>query len=176
MSLDSPTDYRLTKLSGVETYKIRRADGPTGLDQLFGRLTGGVAGAPVTLSVKGRTLAVPHATMGVALFHFDELCRRPLGASDYLAIAERFHTVLISAVPVMTEEQRNEAKRFITLVDTFYDRGVKLLLEAAAEPQGLYLGTDGSVAFEFQRTVSRLMEMRSVDYLARHHGRGAART
>ncbi len=176
MSLASPTDYRLTKLSGVETYMIRQPDAPTGLDRLFERLTGGVAGAPATLTVKGRTLTVPLAAMGVACFHFDDLCRRPLGASDYLAIAERFHTVLISDVPVMDESQRNEAKRFITLVDTLYDRGVKLLLEAAAEPTGLYLGTDGSVAFEFQRTVSRLMEMRSIDYLARHHGRGAANT
>ncbi|MFN8830804.1 MAG: cell division protein ZapE [Labrys sp. (in: a-proteobacteria)] len=174
LSLASPTDYRLTKLSGVETYVVRDPDDASGLGALFERLTGGVAGTPIALPVKGRTVAVPAAAMGVAWFHFDDLCRKPLGASDYLAIAERFHTVLIAGVPVMDEAERNEAKRFITLVDTLYDRGVKLLVEAAAEPGGLYRGTDGSVAFEFQRTVSRLTEMRSVDYLARRHGRGVA--
>jgi cell division protein ZapE len=107
----------------------------------------------------------------VARFRFADLCEKPLGAADYLAMAERFHTVFIDAIPVMDYDRRDEAKRFITLIDTLYDRHVKVIASAAAEPPHLYLAKEGREAFEFERTVSRLIEMRSYDYLAMPHGR-----
>ena len=95
----------------------------------------------------------------------------PLGSADYLEIADKFHTVLIDRIPVMGASERNEAKRFINLVDTLYDMRVKLVVSAAAEPEALFAGADGAEAFEFARTASRLVEMRSADYLALPHGR-----
>jgi cell division protein ZapE len=114
---------------------------------------------------------VPRAAMGVARFTFHELCEQPLAAADYLKLAHAFHTLIIDRVPVMGEEQRNEAKRFIILIDTLYDNSVKLLASAQAEPDALYLGRDGFEAQEFKRTASRLIEMRSQAYLALPHGR-----
>jgi cell division protein ZapE len=96
-----------------------------------------------------------------------------LGAVDYLRIAHEFHTIVIDRVPVMDDADRNEAKRFITLIDTLYDAGVKLLASAAAKPAALYLGTNGYEASEFKRTASRLIEMGSTEYLALPHGRRA---
>ena len=116
----------------------------------------------------GRTLHVPKSLKGVAVFSFKRLCGEPRGASDYLAIARRFHTVIIVGIPVMTPDMRNEAARFVTLIDALYEHKVKLLAAADAEPEGLYPSGDGS--FEFQRTVSRLEEMRSAEYLAQGHG------
>jgi cell division protein ZapE len=116
-------------------------------------------------------LRVPRATMGVARFTFHELCEQPLGAIDYLRIAHEFHTIILDGVPVMTYATRNEAKRFIALVDTFYDSGVKLLASAAAEPHALYQACEGYEAGEFKRTASRLVEMGSIEYLARPRGR-----
>jgi cell division protein ZapE len=113
---------------------------------------------------------VPEAAANVARFSFAELCQRPLAAVDYLVIAERFHTLLIDAIPVLSQYQRNEAKRFIILIDALYDQHVKVIVSAEAEPPGLYLGRDGREAFEFKRTASRLIEMRSHDYLALPHG------
>ena len=114
---------------------------------------------------------MPQAAGGVARFDFDGLCRRPLGSADYLEIADKFHTVLIDRIPVMGSSERNEARRFITLVDALYDMRVKLVVSAAAEPEGLLAGADGAEAFEFARAASRLFEMRSADYLALPHGR-----
>ena len=116
----------------------------------------------------GRTLHVPKSLKGVAVFSFKRLCGEPRGAADYLAIARRYHTVIIVGIPVMTREMRNEAARFVTLIDALYEHKVKLLAAADAEPEGLYPSGDGS--FEFQRTVSRLEEMRSAEYLAEGHG------
>jgi len=116
----------------------------------------------------GRTLHVPKSLKGVAVFSFKRLCGEPRGAADYLAIARRFHTVIIVGIPAMTAEMRNEAARFVTLIDALYEHKVKLLASADAEPEGLYPAGDGS--FEFQRTVSRLEEMRSAEYLAEGHG------
>ena len=127
-------------------------------------------GAPVTLDVLGHAVHVPQACANVARFAFDDLCRLPLGPADFLALARRFHTVVVDAIPVIGADQRDEAKRFITLIDTFYDMHVKLLASAEAEPADLYLGTGGFVAFEFKRTVSRLIEMRSMEYLALPQG------
>jgi cell division protein ZapE len=114
--------------------------------------------------------------MGVARFRFDEICGQPLGASDYLRIAHEFHTLVIDHIPVMGFPQRNEAKRFIILIDTLYDHAVKLVASAEAEPDDLYTGREGYEALEFKRTASRLIEMRSEPYLALPHGRRAATT
>jgi cell division protein ZapE len=116
----------------------------------------------------GRTLHVPKSLKGVAVFSFKRLCGEPRGAADYLAIAQRYHTVIIVGIPVMGPDRRNEAARFATLIDELYEHKVKLLAAADAEPEGLYPRGDGS--FEFQRTVSRLEEMRSAEYLAEGHG------
>jgi cell division protein ZapE len=116
----------------------------------------------------GRTLHVPKSLKGVAVFSFKRLCGEPRGAADYLAIARRFHTVIIVGIPVMGPEQRNEAARFVTLIDALYDHRVKLLAAADAEPADLYPSGDGR--FEFGRTASRLEEMQSADYLAEGHG------
>ena len=113
---------------------------------------------------------VPKSLKGVGVFSFKRLCGEARGAPDYLAIARHFHTVIIVGVPVMGLELRNEAARFKILVDARYEHKVKLLATAAADPAGLYPSGDG--AFEFERTVSRLMEMQSRDYLALGHGEG----
>ncbi|WP_342150802.1 cell division protein ZapE [Methylorubrum sp. SB2] len=175
LRLDSRTDFRLEKLGGASVYHVP-ADASAGraLDAAFKALTGKAKGNPSTVRVKGRTVAVPEEAGGVARFSFDDLCRKPLGASDYMALAVTFHTLIVSGIPVMGEAERNEAKRFITLVDTLYDAKVKLVASAAAEPPGLYTATDGREAFEFERTVSRLIEMRSETYLAEAHGHGVS--
>jgi cell division protein ZapE len=116
----------------------------------------------------GRTLHVPKSLKGVAVVSFKRLCGEPRGAADYLAIARRYHTVIIVGIPMMGREMRNEAARFVTLIDALYEHKVKLLAAADAEPKGLYPAGDGS--FEFQRTVSRLEEMKSAEYLAQGHG------
>jgi len=141
------------------------------LDSAWRRLTGGQQVHAVELPVKGHLLRVPCAAMGAARFSFHDLCEQPLGAIDYLRIAHEFHTVVIDRVPVMTYADRNEAKRFIALIDTLYDAGVKLLASAAAEPTALYQASEGYEAGEFKRTASRLIEMGSTEYLALPHGR-----
>ena len=114
---------------------------------------------------------MPKAARGAARFGFHELCEAALGPADYLAIAESFHTVIVDGVPRMDEASRNEARRFITLIDTLYDNRVKLLASAAAEPEALWTGSEGYESFAFARTASRLFEMRSADYMALPHGR-----
>lgn len=173
LRLDSRTDFRLEKLGGASVYHVPAdAQAADALARAFQGLTGKTRGKPATIRVKGRDVAVPEETGGVARFHFADLCVQPLGASDYMALARAFHTVILSDIPVMGEANRNEAKRFITLVDTLYDAHVKLLASAAAEPPSLYTATEGREAFEFDRTVSRLIEMRSSEYLALPHGAG----
>src|SRR6478735_5783718 len=119
----------------------------------------------------GRILHVPKSLKGVAVFSFKRLCGAARGAADYLAIAQRFHTVIIVGIPVLTREMRNEAARFVTLIDALYEHRVKLLAAADAEPADLYPAGDGR--FEFERTVSRLEEMQSADYLEEGHGLAA---
>lgn len=164
LHLDSATDYRLDRIKGLPTYYTPlgpQAD--AALDDAFEKLTDSTHGEPMTLSLKSRAVEVPEARHGVARFSFADLCARPLGAADYLKIAQCFHTVIIRDVPVMGPERRNEAKRFVTLIDALYEAKVKLILSADAPPLSLYEQGDG--AFEFERTVSRLMEMQSADYI-----------
>jgi cell division protein ZapE len=175
VEINGPTDYRLDRLEGVDVWHVPNGPEATAeLAQAFFQLTD----YPVEDRAKvpteelavggGRTLHVPKSLKGVAVFSFKRLCGEARGAADYLAIAQRFHTVIIVGIPVMTKAMRNEAARFVTLIDALYEHKVKLLAAADAEPEGLYLAGDGS--FEFQRTVSRLEEMRSADYLAEGHG------
>jgi cell division protein ZapE len=170
--LDARTDYRLEKLSGSPVYHVPADAAAKGaLDRAWALLTGGAPARPALIPVGSRRIEAPAAAGGVARFGFQDLCGQPLGARDYLALARSFHTLILDDVPVMTAAQRNEAKRFITLIDILYEHHVKLVASAAAEPQVLYPVTEGREAFEFERTKSRLVEMRSAAYLSAPHGR-----
>jgi cell division protein ZapE len=175
VKLDSRTDFRLEKLGGLPVY-LTPADDAThaALTKLFKALTGVEKGKPVSLPLLGREILVPQAAAHVARFDYADLCKRPLGAADFLTIAENFQTLVIDNIPILHSEDRNEAKRFITLIDALYDQRVKLLASAAAEPQELYRAAEGREAFEFDRTASRLIEMRSTEYLSLAHGHGDA--
>jgi len=175
MSLNGPTDYRRDRLGNAKLWHVPNgAEATQALSGAFFRLTDyppeDRAHVPSEeLVVHGsRTLHVPKSLKGVAVFSFKRLCAEARGASDYLAIARHFHTVIIVGIPVLGPEQRNEAARFVTLIDALYEYKVKLLASADADPERLYPKGDG--AFEFERTVSRLLEMQSDDYLARGHG------
>ena len=175
VEVNGPTDYRLERLTGVEVWHVPNGrEATAALSRAFFQLTD----YPVEDREKvpseeldvggGRTLHVPKSLKGVAVFSFKRLCGEPRGAADYLAIARRYHTVIIVGIPAMGPEMRNEAARFVTLIDALYEHKVKLLAAADAEPQALYPNGDGN--FEFQRTASRLEEMRSAEYLAQGHG------
>ncbi len=177
VQLSARADFRLEKLVSVKVWHVPAdATADRALDEAWRRLALGHAGAPLELVVKGHPVLVPRAVMGVARFAFAELCERPLGAIDYLRLAREFHALVLDHVPVMDYAQRNEAKRFIALIDTLYDNAVKLVASAAAEPFDLYRADDGYEALEFRRTASRLIEMGSQEYLALPHGRRAAVT
>lgn len=167
VALDAQKDYRLDKLAGATLY-FTPADSAAkaGLDAHWARLTGGHPGKPQVLEFKGRKLVVPLASMGVARFSFSELCEQPLGSLDYLHIAHAFHTLLVDGVPKLGPERRDSARRFINLVDTLYDNRICLIASAEAEPEGLHRAGPGAELFE--RTASRLIEMRSEGYLAKH--------
>ena len=170
--LEAPKDFRLEKLSGQPVWYVPAdEDAEVALDMSWQRLTGTLEGEPCDIHIKGRVIRVSEAAKGVARFTFHQLCEQPLGASDYLRIAREFHTIILDNIPVMDFPQRNAAKRFIALIDTLYDNGVKLVASAAAEPTSLYLATEGYEANEFKRTASRLIEMRSEEYLAQPHGK-----
>lgn len=164
--LASDRDYRLERLTEAPVW-YAASDGSHPLDQAFERLTLGAAPQSCMLTVKGRKLPVTREAAGVARFTFNELCARPLWAEDYRAVAAMFHTILLEDVPILSPAKRNEAARFVTLIDTLYEAKVKLVASAEAEPEQLYPAGDGS--FEFQRTASRLHEMRSVEYMAEAH-------
>jgi cell division protein ZapE len=175
LSLNGPTDYRLERLGGMPVwYTPNGPEASAAVSEAFFRLTDyppeDKAHVPVAdIAVPGgRTLHVPKSLKGVAVFSFKRLCAEARGAADYLAIARNYHTVIIVGIPLLTPEKRNEAARFKVLIDALYEHKVKLLATAEAEPENLY--PDGDGAFEFERTVSRLMEMRSQDYLAAGHG------
>jgi len=166
--LDAGIDYRLDRLKTMEVFLTPAdAEADRRLERDFKSLSTGFSPCPVTLQVQGRKIDIPLAAEGVAMVSFKDLCERPLGAADYLAIAECFHTLLLRGIPRLGPEKRNEAKRFVTLIDALYEAKVNLICSAEAPAEALYIEGDG--AFEFQRTVSRLMEMRSADYMALPH-------
>jgi cell division protein ZapE len=175
LPLNGPLDYRLHRLAGIGTWHTPL--GPQATEQVrevFFRLTdyppedaAHVPSADLDLG-GGRTLHVPKSLKGVAVFSFKRLCGEPRGAADYLAIAHAYHTVIVVGIPVMGPENRDQAARFVTLIDSLYENNVKLFAAAAAEPEALYPAGDGT--FEFERTVSRLKEMQSTEYMAQGHG------
>lgn len=168
MEIPSGDDHRLRQLTAAPVYYAPlAAEADAAMQAAWERLTQGAEAQACTLTVQNRAVPVPREAAGVARFTFEELCARPLGAADYLALAARFHTLLVERVPVLTPEKRNEAKRFVTLIDALYEAKTKLVMSAAAEPDLLYNEGDG--AFEFERTASRLMEMRTEEYLAAAH-------
>ncbi|MFT3728070.1 MAG: cell division protein ZapE [Terricaulis sp.] len=165
VSIDGPKDFRLEHLLAAPVYYAPL--GPAAdeaMARAWARLTHSATPQAVTLDIGGRALRVEREAAGVARFSFDELCAQPRGAADYLEIAERFHTVLLENIPKLTPSMRDEAARFRTLIDALYEAKVKLIASADAQPQDLYPAGDQS--FEFERTASRLMEMRSEAYLA----------
>jgi cell division protein ZapE len=168
LELDGPVDYRRNRIKGMTVYhQPIDAAAEAALADAFAQLTDGAAGSATTLTVQGRPLAVPQAAKGVARFRFADLCERALGAADYIAIATHFHTVIIADIPAMTPDQRNEARRFMTLIDALYEHKTNLICAAADAPDKLYAAGDG--ARDFKRTASRLIEMQSMAYLARPH-------
>src|SRR5712671_3090672 len=171
LRLEARTDFRLEKLVGVKMWLVPAdANADTALDKAWAKMTGNAPCKPRDISIKGRVLHVPCSAQGVARFSFSDLCEKPLAASDYLRLAHDYHTIMIDHIPVMDYPDRNAAKRFIALIDTLYDNAVKLMASADAEPQSLYLATEGDEANEFRRTASRLIEMSSQSYLALPHG------
>jgi cell division protein ZapE len=175
LPLNGPVDYRLDRLGDIDSWHSPLGDPATAqVREAFFRLTDyspedadNVPSGELDVG-GGRMMYVPRSLKGVAVFSFKRLCQEARGASDYLAIARTYHTVIIVGVPSMTKEDRNEAARFVTLIDALYEHRVKLFVTADAEPESLYSSGDGS--FEFERTVSRLMEMQSADYMALGHG------
>jgi cell division protein ZapE len=173
IELDSRTDYRLEKTAGGAAYLVPADnEAHAALDAIFHELLGDAQAHPTTLTVKGHLVHVPVAGDGVARFSYDDLCKAALGSLDFLEIAKTFSRALvIDNIPIIHSENRNEAKRFIALIDALYDQSVKLYASAAALPQDLYKAESGREAFEFDRTTaSRLIEMQSDEYRALPHG------
>ena len=168
LELGGEHDYRLDRLRNFDVYLT-----PSGawanakLDEAFRALSGGAEGEPRSLRTQGRDVDIPRAAPGVAMAHYLDWCAKPMGAADFLCIAEHFHTVIVADIPRMGPDSQDKAARFVTMIDTFYEKKVKFICSAATAPSGLYVEGDG--AFEFQRTVSRLMEMQSPEYLALEH-------
>jgi cell division protein ZapE len=157
-------DFRLEKLAGQTLYFTPvDATARNALRATFQRMTGTTQGAPIDLDIKGRTLRIAESASGVAYVTFAEICEQPLGPLDYLHIAHAFHTVIIEGIPKLSPQRRNEARRLTMLIDTLYDQRVSLIVSADAEPHELY--PEGDAAFLFERTASRLIEMRSESYL-----------
>lgn len=178
--LNGPIDYRYDRLKGVETYFYPVNEETTEkLSAIFFRLTDrNIADRDKVpsgeLIVQERKLFVPKSARGVAVFSFKRLCANPLGAADYLAIAKTYHTVIMVAIPQFTHENASEATRFMHFIDALYEHNVKFLCSAAAPPEELYCS--GNIGFEFERVISRLMEMQSEDYLTRGHGKSFSKT
>ena len=168
LALDGAVDYRLDRLMGRPVYHQPLGETTArALEETFAHLTGGLPGEPDHLLVQGRRIEIPRAAKGVAWIDFWEMCAKPHGAADFLAIATHFHTVIIDHVPVMKATQRNECRRFTNLIDALYEHRVNTIVAADGRPETLY--TEGVHAYEFERTVSRLMEMQAEDYLTKPH-------
>ena len=169
VAVKGPNDYRLDRLRGAEVYLAPADAGHRqAFDRLWTSLLDGAAETGGTLEVLGRKLTFKRAAGGMLRAGFDELCAAALGPQDYLAIADRFHTVFLEDLPVLGPARRNEARRLVTLIDALYEADAKLVVLAEAEPDDLYPAGDG--AFEFERTASRLQEMRSAAWLEKVKG------
>jgi len=168
LNLDSATDYRMQKNAGLPVYvSPLGAAADASLDQAWASIVNGGESMPAAIALKGREIAVPRAAGRAARFDFADLCDAPLGARDYLALAERYDTFVIDRVPVLDQTRRNATKRFILMIDTLYDTRKRAIISADAAPDALYAGRPGvTEAFEFARTASRLNEMRSEEWLA----------
>ncbi len=165
LELTSAADYRMEKLRNCSNY-FCPADNIGELQRVFNLLVNRTPSSTV-LRVKGRNIELKNTANGVVWCHFDELCKAALGAEDYIAIAKEFHTLFLQAIPLLRREDRNEAKRFINLIDILYEHRVKLFCSADGRPEEIYIDGDGS--FEFQRTISRLYEMQSDEYFNAAH-------
>ncbi len=171
VELAARTDYRREKLQGQKSWYVPSNEkAAAALSGAFEALSGVERGKPMVLRVLGRALAVPEAHAHVGRFSFADLCEAPLGPSDFLYIARYFHTLIVDDIPIIAAARRDVAARFITLIDALYEEHVKLIASAAAEPPAIYVGAEGNQAFQFDRTVSRLVEMRSETYMALPHG------
>jgi len=168
LELGGSQDYRMGRLRELDLYLTPLGSWATRkLDEAFRALSHGADGELRVLRTQGRNVEVPRAAPGVAMAHFMDWCAKPMGAADFLCIADNFHTVIVAEIPKMGPDSKDKAVRFVTMIDTFYEKKVKFICSAAANPGGLYPEGDGS--FEFQRTVSRLMEMQSPEYLTLDH-------
>jgi len=169
LHLDHGIDYRMMHFNGLTTYYTplgREAD--ESIQHAWEQLTGNATGKRQVLKILGRNIIVPEGAHGVARFRYHDLCEKPLRAPDYLKLARTYNTIILEHIPQLNAENRNQARRLITLVDTLYDNGVKLVISAAAHPAEIY--PEGDERFEFDRTVSRLLEMQSQSYLEKGHG------
>jgi len=167
MSLDSETDYRLAKVDRIPVYLTPLSHETDKLmDAAWSKATGASEAVREEIALKGRTVEVPRAAGRAARFDFTDLCEKPVAAREYLAIADRYDTIFIDHVPVLDPTKRNATKRFILLIDTFYDKRLRVFISAETAPDRLYAGRPGTTeAFEFDRTVSRLIEMQSKEWL-----------
>jgi cell division protein ZapE len=168
LDIGAGTDFRLDRLKGEPVWHTPIGRASTAkLDAAFATLTDNADPVPFEIEVQGRSIHARQAARGIARFEFDELCNKPRGASDFLTIATQFHTVMVDNIPKLDERERDAAKRFVVLIDSLYEHRVNLFASADGEPGELYM--KGDTAFEFQRTVSRLMEMQAEDYLNSPH-------
>lgn len=169
IELAAAHDYRLAQLQSLDTlyYSPLGSAADCFIVKSFAALCQHAPAESSTLTIQGRELHVPRSHHNTALFSFAELCEKPLGSADYIALSQHFSTIILSDIPKMESHHRNEAKRFVTLIDALYEHHVTLLCSAEVKPEALYL--EGMGAFEFQRTVSRLIEMQSERYLALPH-------
>jgi cell division protein ZapE len=168
LHLQSDTDYRLGRIKGAAIYHAPLgAEADQAVEDLFSRLVDGRPVKPDVILVGGREVPVPLAAGDVARFDFEDLCGKPLGPGDYLQVATLYDSVVITNVPLLGPENKDKARRFVTLIDALYDHRTMVVISAAAPPETLY--PEGQGAFEFQRTVSRLMEMQSEEYLRASH-------
>ncbi len=168
LALPDGPDHRRAFVNGQPVYHTPLGPDATAMaDGAFAAIAGGAKIASDVFRVQGRRLAVPKCVPGVARFHFDELCRSPLAAADYLTLATHFHTLFVDEIPKLADDERDVARRFIVLIDSLYEHRVKLICTAEVPPDQIH--RTGQAALEFRRTASRLIEMQSADYLAAEH-------
>lgn len=162
VELESPTDYRQHRLEGAQVYFHPARSATAQIASIWTDLTGGATDTALSLTVNGRTLTLPRFANGVGRATFWDLCAKPLGPADFLAIAQAVRVLILEDIPQLSAENYNEAKRFVTLIDALYEAKVRLIASAADAPERLYL--EGTGAFEFERTASRLREMQGADW------------